>query len=98
MVGPTRLRTSSSRSSQWLVPDKRAPAATGAPPSSSSASAHRPGHWAGVDDDRLTYTTPMTPAELLRRVHGCAFDDFLLSPQFSVVARRDPARIDLTSR
>ena len=40
----------------------------------------------------------MTPAELLRRVHGCAFDDFLLAPQFSVVARRDPARIDLTSR
>jgi IMP dehydrogenase len=40
----------------------------------------------------------MTPAEFLRRVHGCAFDDFLLSPQFSVVARRDPARIDLTSR
>ena len=41
---------------------------------------------------------PMTPAELLRRVHGCAFDDFLLAPQFSVVARRDPTRIDLTSR
>jgi hypothetical protein len=41
---------------------------------------------------------PMTPAELLRRVHGCAFDDFLLSPQFSVVAQRDPAWIDLTSR
>jgi IMP dehydrogenase len=40
----------------------------------------------------------MMPAELLRRVHGCTFDDFVFSPQFSVMARRDPARIDLTSR
>ncbi len=41
----------------------------------------------------------MTPSErLLRLVHGCTFDDFLLSPQLSVVARRDPGRIDLTSR
>jgi IMP dehydrogenase len=48
--------------------------------------------------DRLTYTTAMTPEELLRRVRGCAFDDFLFAPQLGVVARRDPARIDLTSR
>jgi IMP dehydrogenase len=40
----------------------------------------------------------MTPDELLRRVRGCAFDDFLFAPQLGVVARRDPARIDLTSR
>jgi IMP dehydrogenase len=40
----------------------------------------------------------MTSAELLRRVHGCTFDDLLLSPRFSVVTRRDPSRIDLTSR
>ncbi|HVQ74844.1 MAG TPA: IMP dehydrogenase, partial [Candidatus Binatia bacterium] len=41
----------------------------------------------------------MTAAErLLRLVHGCTFDDFLFSPQLSVVARRDPGRIDLTSR
>jgi IMP dehydrogenase len=40
----------------------------------------------------------MASSELLRRVHGCTFDDILFSPQFSVVKRRDPARIDLTSR
>jgi len=31
-------------------------------------------------------------------VHGCTFDDFLLTPQESVVARRDPAAIDLSCR
>src|SRR6187401_998887 len=31
-------------------------------------------------------------------VRGCTFDDFLLSPQRSVVARRDPAAIDLSCR
>jgi IMP dehydrogenase len=31
-------------------------------------------------------------------VHGCTFDDFLLSPQRSVLARRDPAVIDLSCR
>ncbi len=36
--------------------------------------------------------------DLLRAVHGCTFDDFLLAPQFSVVDRRDPASIDLTAR
>jgi IMP dehydrogenase len=40
----------------------------------------------------------MTPQELLRLVHGCTFADFLFSPQLSVIARRDPNRIDLTSR
>jgi IMP dehydrogenase len=35
---------------------------------------------------------------LLELVQGCTFDDFLLKPQFSVVERRDPATIDLTSR
>jgi IMP dehydrogenase len=35
---------------------------------------------------------------LLDAVHGCTFDDFLLAPQFSVVERRDPTLIDLTSR
>ncbi len=29
---------------------------------------------------------------------GCTFDDFLLAPQFSVLARRDPAAIDLSCR
>jgi IMP dehydrogenase len=31
-------------------------------------------------------------------VGGCTFDDFLLTPQRSVVARRDPAAIDLSCR
>src|SRR6187200_212660 len=37
-----------------------------------------------------------------RMVHdaarGCTFDDFILSPQRSVLARRDPSTIDLSSR
>jgi IMP dehydrogenase len=36
--------------------------------------------------------------DLLHLVRGCTFDDFLFRPQYSVVERRDPARIDLTSR
>ena len=36
--------------------------------------------------------------DLLDLVRGCTFDDFLFSPQYSVVERRDPAAIDLTSR
>src|SRR5262245_3126068 len=35
---------------------------------------------------------------LLELVQGCTFDDFLLRPQYSVVERRDPALIDLSSR
>src|SRR5688572_14272343 len=31
-------------------------------------------------------------------VRGCTFDDFLFTPQHSVVERRDPAAIDLTCR
>jgi IMP dehydrogenase len=31
-------------------------------------------------------------------VQGCTFDDFILKPQFSVLERRDPARVDLSSR
>jgi IMP dehydrogenase len=33
-----------------------------------------------------------------RLVHGATFDDFLLTPQQSIVARRDPAAIDLSCR
>jgi IMP dehydrogenase len=33
-----------------------------------------------------------------RLVHGATFDDFLLTPQRSVLARRDPAAIDLSCR
>jgi IMP dehydrogenase len=39
-----------------------------------------------------------SPAAVLDLVRGCTFDDFLLSPQFSVLERRDPASIDLTAR
>ena len=35
---------------------------------------------------------------VLDLVRGCTFDDFILSPQYSVVARRDPAVIDLSCR
>ena len=36
--------------------------------------------------------------DLLSLVRGCTFDDFLFTPQHSVVERRDPSAIDLTSR
>jgi IMP dehydrogenase len=35
---------------------------------------------------------------LIEAVRGCTFDDFLLRPQYSVLERRDPAAIDLSSR
>jgi IMP dehydrogenase len=35
---------------------------------------------------------------VLELVRGCTFDDFILSPQRSVLERRDPALIDLSSR
>ena len=37
-------------------------------------------------------------SDLLGLVRGCTFDDFLFTPQLSVLERRDPAAIDLTSR
>ena len=36
--------------------------------------------------------------DLVTAVRGCTFDDFLMSPQRSVVDRRDPATIDLSAR
>jgi len=36
--------------------------------------------------------------DLLQLVRGCTFDDFLLTPQYSVLERRDPASIDLSCR
>jgi IMP dehydrogenase len=36
--------------------------------------------------------------DLVAAVRGCTFDDFLLTPQLSVLERRDPSRIDLSSR
>jgi IMP dehydrogenase len=35
---------------------------------------------------------------LLDLVRGCTFDDFLLTPQYSILERRDPASIDLSAR
>jgi IMP dehydrogenase len=36
--------------------------------------------------------------DLLAAVHGCTFDDFVLAPQLSLVDRRDPATIDLSTQ
>ena len=36
--------------------------------------------------------------DLLDLVGGCTFDDFLFTPQYSVLERRDPSAIDLSSR
>jgi IMP dehydrogenase len=35
-------------------------------------------------------------SDLLQLVRGCTFDDFLFTPQYSVIERRDPATIDLS--
>ncbi len=40
----------------------------------------------------------LSRADLIDLVRGATFDDFLFTPQYSVVERRDPATIDLTSR
>ncbi len=37
-------------------------------------------------------------SQMLELVRGCTFDDFILSPQRSVLLRRDPTAIDLSSR
>jgi IMP dehydrogenase len=37
-------------------------------------------------------------SDLLDLVRGCTFDDLLFTPQYSIVERRDPSTIDLTSR
>jgi IMP dehydrogenase len=37
-------------------------------------------------------------SRLIDAVRGCTFDDFLLRPRYSVLERRDPARIDLSCR
>jgi IMP dehydrogenase len=45
---------------------------------------------------------PSIPADIgrdvLERVRGCTFDDYIFAPQRSVLARRDPAAIDLSCR
>jgi IMP dehydrogenase len=39
-----------------------------------------------------------TGQAVLDLVRGCTFDDFILSPQYSVLPRRDPAAIDLSCK
>jgi IMP dehydrogenase len=41
---------------------------------------------------------PVAAEAVARLVHGATFDDFLLTPRRSVLARRDPAVIDLSCR
>src|SRR5678815_1329871 len=36
--------------------------------------------------------------DLLDLVRGCTFDDFLLTPQYGVLPRRDPSVVDLSAR
>src|SRR3954462_5521299 len=52
-------------------------------------------HMASQDFPRIDEAKARAVAAL---VHGCTFDDFLLTPQRSVVERRDPAAIDLSCR
>src|SRR5262245_35628185 len=44
---------------------------------------------------RVTDAAACAVSDLVR---GCTFDDFLLTPQRSVIERRDPAAIDLSCR
>jgi hypothetical protein len=41
--------------------------------------------------------TVESPDGLLQFVHGCTFDDFLLTPHRGILPSRDPAAIDLTA-
>jgi IMP dehydrogenase len=41
---------------------------------------------------------PRIGRAVLELVRGCTFDDFILSPQYSVLPRRDPAAIDLSCK
>jgi IMP dehydrogenase len=41
---------------------------------------------------------PAAARAVSQLVHGCTFDDFLFTPQRSVLARRDPSVIDLSCR
>jgi IMP dehydrogenase/GMP reductase len=36
--------------------------------------------------------------DLLHLVRGCTFDDFLFTPQYGLLARRDPDTVDLSTR
>src|SRR6476659_10869047 len=47
---------------------------------------------------RFPQVDDRTGRAVLDLVRGCTFDDFILAPQHSVLARRDPAAIDLSCR
>jgi IMP dehydrogenase len=49
-------------------------------------------------DPRFPSIDRDTGRRVLELVHGCTFDDFILSPQRSVLERRDPSVIDLSCR
>ncbi|MBA3232028.1 MAG: IMP dehydrogenase [Acidobacteria bacterium] len=48
--------------------------------------------------DRFPPVDPAVASRVLNEVRGCTFDDFIFSPQSSVLERRDPAVIDLSCR
>src|SRR6476661_3387682 len=50
---------------------------------------------AAPDFPRIDARAAQQAAEMAR---GCTFDDFLLTPQMSVIDRRDPSAIDLSCR
>ena len=45
---------------------------------------------------RFPSVDPLTARAVQELVRGCTFDDFILSPQHSILPRRDPAVIDLS--
>ncbi len=47
---------------------------------------------------RFPAIDPATGRAVLELVRGCTFDDFILAPRYSVLARRDPDLIDLSCR
>jgi len=47
---------------------------------------------------RTESDVPPAIRSLLDAIRGCTFDDVLLRPQYSVIARRDPAAVDLSCR
>jgi IMP dehydrogenase len=51
-----------------------------------------------MTSDRFPPLDETRARQVRELVRGCTFDDFLLSPQRSVVARRDPSAIDLSCR
>jgi IMP dehydrogenase len=51
-----------------------------------------------ANSQRFPVIGPEAGRRVLELAHGCTFDDFILSPQRSVLDRRDPSTIDLSCR